>query len=74
MAQPNDEANSERIYEQADLIALQVDSFTPVHSAVGMAISMWHRFPRAPFSVFAAMPQAWLVSFPFRDVERVGRP
>jgi drug/metabolite transporter (DMT)-like permease len=24
--------------------------------------------------VFAAMPQAWLVSFPFGDVERVARP
>jgi hypothetical protein len=26
------------------------------------------------FSVFAAIPQAWLVSFSFGDVERVGRP
>jgi len=37
-------------------------------------LSMSHRFPRAPFSVFAAMPQAWLVSFFFGDVELVGRP
>jgi hypothetical protein len=37
-------------------------------------LSMSHRFPRAPFSVFAVMSQAWLVSFPFGDVESVGRP
>jgi hypothetical protein len=42
-----DEANSEKIREQAGPIAMQIDSFTPAHSARlrRACPSTLHRFP-----------------------------
>jgi hypothetical protein len=61
------------IHEQAGAIALQVDSFTPANSAVGMPIYL-ASLPAGSIQRVCRDAQAWLVSLPFGDVELVGRP
>jgi hypothetical protein len=59
------------VHEQTGPIGRPVGSFTPLHSAFGMPIYV-ASLSAGSFQRFAAMPQAWLVSFFFGDVERVG--
>jgi len=61
------------IHEQAGAIALQVDSFTPAHEPIGMLIDV-ASLPAGSIQRVCRGAQAWLVSFPFGDVELVGRP
>jgi hypothetical protein len=59
---PIDEANSERIRERAGPITVQVDSFTPAHSAFGLPIYV---APLPAGSIQRACRDIlpWLISF-----------